>query len=789
MRAPVDWLKDYVDIDVDIKEYADKMTMSGSKVEAVERLFDHLSNVVVGRIDEIYDHPNADKLKVCRIFTGNETITVVTGAGNVSAGDLIPVALEGAVLAKGIRIESGAIRGVVSQGMMCSLQELGLGRSDYPYAVEDGIFVLNGEFEPGEEITEALGLKEDVVEFEITSNRPDCLSMRGIALESAVVLKKEYKSPQVKIREEGAPVSEYISVEIIDGDLCPVYAARVCTDVRIGPSPEWMRKRLRAAGVRPINNVVDITNYVMLEYGQPMHAFDIEYIKGRKITVRRAKEKEVIKTLDEVERELDNEDLVIADEEKAIALAGIMGGQNSEINSGTKTVVFESANFEPVHIRLTAKKVGLRTESSSRFEKGLDPMNAAAAMDRACQLMEETGAGKICKGSIVKGDWKPERKSVPYDPKKINRFLGTDISDGFMKETLTALKFEVYDDHVLVPGFRADVTSYEDLAEEIARFYDYNSIDPTLPRSNVSGAGLKTRLQKIRDHVRSCLTSLGYYEAYTFSFNSPRIYEKLNMKKENAVRIINPLGEDYSIMRTTAYDGMLRSLAVNYNRRVKAASLFELARVYIPEKENDLPEELEKISIGAYGRDGFFDFKGTVEELFGALGINGYEFKAQGADAVFHPGRCADIYISDIKAGVIGQIDPKVADNYDLPRETLLGVLDLDILCRNAVIERQYTKLPRYPSVNRDIAVVIDDEIEAGCVERMIRDTGGDMLEAVELFDVYKGKQLGDDKKSLAYSLTWRDKEKTLTDEDIAGPMEEILEKLTVSLGAELRQT
>jgi phenylalanyl-tRNA synthetase beta chain len=788
MKAPLNWIKDYVDINVGVKEYADRMTMSGSKVEGYEKIYDGMINVIVGRVTEIIKHVNADKLMVCRVETGNGTITVVTGAKNVKSGDLVPVALDGAMLPDGEEIRRGSIRGVVSEGMFCSLKELGLTAADYPEACGDGIFILSNDCIMGQDIRDALDLRDDVVEFEITPNRSDCLSIRGLALESAVTLNEGYRPPVTELIEEGRSAEDYICVEIKDSDLCPAYIARVCTDVSIMPSPAWMRKRLRNAGIRPINNVVDITNYVMLEYGQPMHAFDIEYIHGRKITVRRAFCNETIRTLDQVDRYLDTDDLVIADDEKVIALAGIMGGANSEIKDSTYTVVFESANFEPSHIRITSKKVGLRTESSMRFEKGLDPMNTVLAADRACQLMEAIGAGKVCKRRIGSEPRFDVKKRIAFRPDKINSILGTHISREQMAKTLSALRFEINEMTVVPPSFRMDINIEEDVAEEVARFFDYNSIKPTLPQSTVSGAGQRTRIQKIRKLVRDHLTSFGYYEACTYSFNSPKIYAKLNMKDEKAVRIKNPLGEDFSVMRTTTYDGILRSLSINFNRRVKAASLFELSKIYIPTEEDRLPSELEKITLGAYGDYGFYDLKGAFEGLADQLGIRDMEYVTHSNDTTFHPGRCAKIFIAGEECGIIGQIHPIVSKNYELPREAVLGIIDFTVICKNVVIDRKYTKLPRYPSVNRDVAVVLDSSIEAAGVEKAIRQAGGDNLESLVLFDVYKGEKIGPDNKSLAYSLTWRDKDKTLSDDDISLPMDRILKKLKDEFGAELRQ-
>lgn len=802
MKVPVSWLKDYVDINVSTDKLVDALTLSGSKVEDVERPGEEISNVVLGRIVSVEKHPNADRLLVVQVNVGREVLQIVTGAQNVSAGDYVPVALHGSTLPGGVKIKRGKLRGLESDGMLCSIQELGLTKDDYPEADEDGIFILNNicsnipDQELGKDIKEILGLDDTVIEFEITSNRPDCLSVVGIARETAATLKGKLKKPEIILKEEGDEASKYAQVEIKDSDLCYRYAARIVTDVKVGPSPEWMRRRLRMAGVRPINNIVDITNYVMLELGQPMHAFDLSFISDSKIIVRRANDNEIIRTLDGQERKLDSSMLVIADSEKPVAVAGVMGGENSEIIESTKTVLLESANFNAVSVRLTAKKLGLRTESSSRFEKGLDVENVILAINRAAQLIEELGAGKVCKGIIDCFPGKKPERTLKLRPDRINALLGTSISEDRMIEILESLELKVDRDSMMitVPGFRQDIEREADIAEEIARIYDYNNIEPTLLPGKALSIGMKTYPQKIEDMIMNAMISCGLSEVYTYSFTSPKVFDRLRIPQESDLRksivISNPLGEDYSIMRTTTIPDMLGVISRNYNRKVEEASLFELSFVYLPHKLpiEDLPEEKKVLTIGMYGNVDFFDLKGIVEELFDTLGIENYEFEAERDNPTFHPGRTANIILNNQSIGIIGEIHPDVAEEFECPERTYIGVIDVKPLVENSKTEVSYKPLPKFPAVTRDIAILLDEKIPAASVEKIIKENGGKLIENINLFDVYKGKQIPDGMKSMAYSIVFRAEDRTLTDQEVNKVMDKILSTLKESLNAKLRE-
>ncbi|HHW47577.1 MAG TPA: phenylalanine--tRNA ligase subunit beta [Clostridiaceae bacterium] len=795
MKVPLSWLKDYVDIEVGSKELANAMTMSGSKVEGIEVQGEEISKVVVGKIVSLEKHPNADKLLVTQVDVGSEVIQVVTGAKNVKVGDYVPVALHGATLPGGIKITKGKLRGVESNGMMCSIQELNLTKDDFPEAAEDGIFILEEGLPLGKDIKEALGLNETVLEFEITSNRPDCLSVLGIAREAAATLKSKFKKPEIKVKEEGDEAHKYASVEIQAPDLCPRYAARIVKDVKIAPSPKWMRDRLRAAGVRPINNIVDITNYVMLELGQPMHAFDLEYLEDRKIVVRRAFDGEVIKTLDDQERKLDSSMLMIADGKKPVAVAGVMGGANSEITENTRTILFESANFDGISVRLTAKKLGMRTEASSRFEKGLDIENVITALDRAAQLVEELGAGTVCKGIIDCYPEKYEQKLISFNPGRINALLGTSISKDEMVEIFTRLELEVDEGNMVVkvPSFRRDIEREADLAEEVARFYGYNNIKATLLEGKATTVGRKTYKQRIEDIVVNTMLCCGLYETYTYSFTSPKVFEMIRLPKDSKLRravvISNPLGEDYSIMRTTTIPDMLRCLSTNYNRRIEEAKLFELSYVYLPvdEQIKQLPEEKETLTIGMYGNLDFYDLKGVIEELMAALGIDNCEYVPEKNNPTFHPGRTANLVVNGETIGVIGQIHPEVTKKFECPDETYIGIVDFMSLVKNSSLKSEYKQLPKYPAVTRDIAMLVKDGIMVKQIEDIIRQSSGKILEEIKLFDVYKGKQVPEGMKSVAYSITFRAEDRTLTDDDINKVMDKILNNLKYKLGAQLR--
>jgi len=795
MKVPLNWLKDYVDIKVSPKEFAEAMTMSGSKVEGIEVQGEEISNVVVGKILSLEKHPDADRLQVAKVDVGEEVIQIVTGARNISVGDFIPVALHGSTLPGGVKIRKGKLRGVESNGMMCSIQELGLTKNDYPEAAEDGIFILKEGLPLGKDIKEVLGLNDSVVEFEITSNRPDCFSMVGIAREAAVTLGSKFKKPEIKVKEEGDEAEKYATIEIRDKDLCPRYAARIVKDVKVGPSPEWMRQRLRAAGVRPINNIVDITNYVMLELGQPMHAFDLEYLHGSKIIVRRAYDGEVIKTLDDQERRLDSSMLVIADADRAVAVAGVMGGANSEITEKTRTILLESANFHGISVRLTAKKLGLRTEASGRFEKGLDVENVITAVNRAAQLIEEMGAGKVCKGIIDCYANKPEPRVIKFRPDRINALLGTSIKAEDMIKIFKDLEFEVDEKNMLikVPSFRPDVEREADLAEEVARFYGYNNIEATLLAGKASTLGRKTFKQKIEDEIKNTMIACGLSETYTYSFTSPKVFDMINLPADSELRravvITNPLGEDYSIMRTTTIPDMLEVLSRNYNRRIEEAKLFELSYVYLPKELPiaKLPEEKMVLTVGMYGNVDFYDLKGVVEELVKVLKIDNYDFEPEKDNPTFHPGRTARLLINGDKVGILGEIHPEVTEKFEGPERTYLAVIDVKPLVENARMNSEYKPLPKFPAVTRDIAMLVKDEIMVKQIEDIIKRQSGKILEDVRLFDVYKGKQVPEGMKSVAYSITFRAEDRTLKDEEVNKVMEKILEGLKNDVGAQLR--
>ena len=796
MKLPLKWLKDYTDIDVSPREYAHALTMSGSKVEGLEVLGSGIDRVVVGKILTVEKHPDADRLQVCQVDVGSGTIQIVTGATNIKVNDLVPVALDGSSLPGGTRIKKGKLRGVESAGMMCSIAELGLTKDDYPNAAEDGIFILEGDPAPGTDIKEYLGMNDTVVEFEITSNRPDCFSIIGLARESAATFGTSFRIPEVTVKELGGPIDGKVSVEIKAPDLCARYAARIVENVKIGPSPRWMQQRLRASGVRPINNIVDITNYVMLEYGQPMHAFDLKNLKGRRIIVRRAENGEVMRTLDGQDRKLDESMLVIADAERPVAVAGVMGGENSEITDDTTTILFESANFDGISVRLTAKKLGMRTESSSRFEKGLDPENVINALNRAAQLVEEFGAGTVCRGIIDCYPEKYRRRTIPFSPKFINGLLGTDISAETMTDIFRRLEIEVDEASgtVIPPTFRPDLENEADLAEEVARFYDYNNIKPTLLEGRAATIGGKTRKQKIMDIISRTMLSCGLSETYTYSFTSPKVFDMMNLPGDSPLRkavvISNPLGEDYSIMRTTTIPDMLRVLATNYNRRVEEARLFEMSYVYIPKSlpVTELPDEKPVLTIGMYGEDiDFYDLSGIIEELMEALGINEYELEPVKDDPTFHPGRTARLIVKGEDAGVLGEIHPAVAENFEAAERNYIAFIQMEPLVRYASTEREYKPLPKFPAVTRDIAVIVDDGIPVRSIEKIIIGKAGRIFEEAKLFDVYRGKQVPEGKKSVAYSITFRAHDRTLTDEEVNRAMEKITKALSDELGAQLR--
>ena len=791
MDLSMRWLKDYVDIgEVSMRDFSEAMSMSGSKVEGWKTEFDEVKNVVVGKILSVEKHPDSDHLVICQLDVGQEEpVQIVTGASNVHAGDIVPVALHKSELPNGVKITKGKLRGVMSNGMLCSLGELGLTKGDFPYAIEDGIFLIEEECQIGQDIASALGCNDTTVEFEITPNRPDCLSVIGLAREAAATFHKPLNLHQPEVKGCGGDVHDYLSVEVQNKELCQRYVARVVKNVKIGPSPRWMRERLRASGVRPIDNIVDITNYVMLEYGQPMHAFDIEYVKGHKIIVRNARTGETIQTLDGVDRTLSEEMLVIADEEKASAVAGVMGGENSGIHEGTHTVVFESACFKGSSVRVTAKKLGMRTESSSRFEKGLDPQNCLPAVMRACELVEQLGAGEVVDGVIDVDNSGYQPTVLHLDPAWINTFLGTDISREKMEEILKNLQFGVDGENIIVPSFRGDVQHKADVAEEIARFYGYNNIPTTTAKGNPEGG--YSDYQQFERTVNQNMLAQGMYEIMTYSFVSPKEYDRIRLPKDDPKResvvILNPLGEDTSIMRTNAIPSMMLILAKNYNNRNGAVSLYEIGNEYIPVPGEQLPDEVPNLILGMYGEDrDFFTLKGVVENLFDTLGIEDYDVTACKDNPTFHPGRCAVISKDGEEIGIIGEIHPLVCANYGINTRVYVGRLRMRKLYALQGAEKKYHPLPKFPASTRDLALLCDDSLPVLTMEKAIKAAAGKILEKVELFDVYKGSQIADGKKSVAFNITMRASDRTLTDEEVGGAMNRILKALE-ELGAQIR--
>jgi len=794
MKVPMSWLNDYVDINMSPEEYAAGMTISGSKVESIQKMGEEIQNVVVAKILSIEKHPDADSLQICQVDFGNEQTQIVTGATNIKVGDYVPVAKHGSKLPGGITIKKTKLRGVESNGMMCSIGELGLTKEDYPHAAEDGIFILEGQPPLGTDIKEVLGLNENVIEFEITSNRPDCFSVIGLARESAATFDKKLFYPEVKVQESGGDVNDFASVEVLAPDLCPRYAARVVRNVKIQPSPKWLRDRLRACGVRPINNIVDITNYVMLEYGQPMHAFDLNYLAGRKIVVRRAKDNEVIRTLDDQERVLDSNMLVIADAEKPVAVAGVMGGANSEITDDTHIILFEAANFNASSVRLTAKKLGMRTEASSRFEKGLDVHLVEQALDRACQLVDELGAGEVVAGIIDVNNSNPKPIQLLLRPDKINTFLGTALKAEEMVDILRKLEFEVNSEDMMitVPSFRSDIETEADIAEEIARIYGYNNIPSTL-LSGETTQGQKTYKQKIESKVKDCLVGQGLSEIITYSFTNPKVFDDLNIPSDsvlrNAVTITNPLGEESSIMRTTTLASMLEVLSRNYSHRIDEVALFELGTIYLPKSlpVNELPEEKVMVTVGMYGGVDFYDLKGIVEELLHTLGIKEYTVEKESQNPSFHPGRTAKLYVNGKELGIFGEVHPAVLENFEIGIRSYVAMLDFNLLCNASNLNVKYKPLPKYPAVTRDISMLVNEQVMVKEIETVIKKCSGKLLEELKLFDVYKGKQIPEGMKSVAYSIVFRAADRTLTDEDVNHVFDKIVKALQENLGAQLR--
>ncbi len=807
MNTAFSWVRAYVpELSCTDQEYCDAMTLSGTKVEGYERTDKNLERIVIGQIEKIEKHPDADKLIVCQVNIGTETIQIVTGAPNVKEGDKVPVVLDGGRVAgsahsdgplpaDGIPIKAGKLRGVPSNGMMCSIEELGSSRDMYPEAPELGIYIFPEDARVGADAVEALGLRDTVFEYEITSNRVDCYSVLGIAREAAATFDKPFVPPVVEIKKEQGKVEDYVSVEVQDKDLCTRYCGRVCTNIKIAPSPKWMQRRLAASGIRPINNLVDITNYVMEEYGQPMHAYDLDTIAGHKIIVRRAKDGDEFQTLDGQVRKLDRDVLMICDAEKEIGIAGIMGGENSKITDEVKTVLFEAATFNGANIRKSAKRIGLRTEASGKFEKGLDPRNAEAAINRACQLIEELGCGEVVGGLADDGAPLTPLREIPFEPERTNRLLGTEISGEEMLKIFEKLELE-YDRQrnvIRIPSFRQDLEGFADIAEEVARFYGYDKIPTTLPKGEATTGKLPFKLrveQKARDIAEYC----GFSQGMTYSFESPKVFDKLLLPKDsplrNTVTISNPLGEDFSVMRTISLNGILTSLATNYNRRNKNVRLYELGNIYLPHQVpvTELPEERMQFTLGMYGEGDFFTMKGVIEEFFTVIGMTQKAMYRPDADKPFlHPGRQALIQYEDVTVGYLGELHPQVADSYDIDTKVYIGVLDMPEVVRFATFDRKYAGIAKYPAVTRDISMVVPKEILAGQIEEMIAQRGGKILESYELFDIYEGEQIKKGYKSMAYSIVFRAQDRTLSDEDVTAVMKKILNGLE-GMGIELRQ-
>ena len=787
------WLGEFVDVDANDKDFAEIMTMAGSKVETYARLDAEIKNVVVGKVLSMVRHENSDHMWVCQVDVGQgEPVQIVTGAQNVHEGDLVPAALHNSYLPGGVHITKGKLRGVASNGMLCSLKELNLTLNDFPYAIEDGIWILQEDCTVGQDINEVIGNDDTVVEFEITNNRPDCFSLIGLAREAAAAFNQPMRHHEPVVQGGGPGVlPELLDVEVPAADLCSRYTARMVRNVKIAPSPKWMRERLRSAGVRPINNIVDITNYVMIEYGQPMHAFDYRYVKGGKIIVRRAEAGETLTTLDGNVRPLQPGMLVIADETRPVGLAGIMGGENSEIVDDTVDVVFESANFNGTSIRQTALALGMRTEASAKFEKNLDPLNTLPAVDRACELVELLNAGEVLDGVIDILNFVPQPVVLPLETDKINRLLGLEIPEAEMVEYLRRLEIPVENGMVQVPSWRSDLKCMADIAEEVARLYGYNRIPTTLPHGATTLGGYSaeaTLAQKAGIVARG----LGYSEILTYSFDSPKMFDAIRLPADSplreTVKILNPLGEDTSVMRTTALPAMLETLQRNVAYHNKAAKFYEVATIYLPQPGQVLPNEPKILSLGAYGAGvTFFTLKGEIESLLQCLGLQEAEYTPVTDDPSFHPGRCARLTIAGQDMGIFGQIHPLVAQNYDMDCEVYAAQLNFTSFMSVRKPDCVYCPLPKYPTVSRDLALVCDEDKTVGCVEKCIASAGGQLLKSVRLFDVYRGPGIPEGKKSLAFSLELRADDRTLTDEDSAAVVQKILAKLDQDLGVKLR--
>ena len=809
MNTALSWIKAYVpDLDVTAQEYTDAMTLTGTKVEGYSCLDKNLENIVVGEVLSVERHPDADKLVVCQVNVGaGEPVQIVTGAPNIteaSVGEKVPVVLDGGRVAgghdggalpeDGIKIKKGKLRGVESCGMMCSVEELGADRDMYPDAPESGIYILPKDSVPGEDAVAVMGLRDVVFEYEITSNRVDCYSVIGIAREAAATFKKTFTAPSVTKTGNDEDINDYLKVRVENSRLCPRYCARMVKNIRLAPSPRWMQRRLAASGIRPINNIVDITNYVMEEYGQPMHAVNYDQLAGHEIIVKCAKDGDVFQTLDGQERKLDSTILMINDGEKEVGIAGIMGGENSKITDDVTTMVFESACFDGTNIRLSAKKVGLRTDASGKYEKGLDPNTAEEAVNRACQLIEELGAGEVIGGIIDIYPVKKEEKRIPFDAARINRLLGTDIPEADMLEyfRMIELGYDADTKEVIAPTWRQDLERMADVAEEVARFYGYDRIPTTLPSGEATTGKLSYKL-RIEGLAREIAEFCGFSQGMTYSFESPRVFDKMLIPADSPLRrtvnISNPLGEDFSVMRTTSLNGMLTSLATNYNRRNKDVRLYELANVYRPIALplTELPDERMQFTLGMYGDGDFFTMKGVIEEFFDKAGMHKKpHYDPNGEHPYLHPGRKADIVYDGTVVGFLGEVHPDVADNYKIGDRAYVAVVDMPSIMEFTTFDRKYTGIAKFPAVTRDISMVVPKHILVGQIEDIIEQRGGRFLEGYKLFDIYEGAQVLAGHKSVAYSITFRAKDHTLEDKEVSAVMNKILNGLS-GLGIELR--
>ncbi len=805
MNTALSWIKAYVpDLDVTAQEYTDAMTLTGTKVEGYECLDKNLEKIVVGQILSIEKHPDADKLIICQVNIGEKTIQIVTGASNVKAGDKVPVVLDGGKVAgghdggplpeDGIRIKKGKLRGVESDGMMCSIEELGSDRNMYPDAPESGIYILPENTPVGADAVEVLGLHDVVFEYEITSNRVDCYSVIGIAREAAATFRKEFRPPVVKKTGNGEDIHDYLKISVENTDLCRRYCARMVKNIRLAPSPQWMQRRLAASGIRPINNIVDITNYIMEEYGQPMHAFDYDLLAGHEIVVKCAKDGDTFQTLDGQMRNLDHTVLMINDGEKEVGIAGIMGGENSKITDSVKSMVFECATFDGTNIRLSSRKLGLRTDASGKYEKGLDPNTAEEAVNRACQLIEELGAGEVVGGMIDIYPVRAEESRVAFEPEKINRLLGTEISREDMLGYLKAvdLSYDEKTNEIVAPTWRQDIHRMADVAEEVARFYGYDKIGTTLPTGEATTGKLSYKL-RIEEVARDVAEFCGFSQGMTYSFESPRAFDRLLIPQDDSLRntvvISNPLGEDFSVMRTLPLNGMLSSLSTNYNRRNKNVRLYELANVYLPKSLplTELPDERMQYTLGMYGEGDFYTMKGVIEEFFDKVGMHGtVHYDPNAGKPFLHPGRQAEISYEGAVIGYLGEVHPDVLDNYKIGEKAYVAVIDMPSMIPFTSFDRKYTGIAKYPAVTRDLSMVVPKNILVGQIEDMIRQRGGKILESCELFDIYEGAQILAGHKSVAYSVTFRAQDHTLEDKEITGVMNKILNGLQ-SMGIELR--